>query len=266
MSFRDLFPWTYASGRFLLRSTRGALIAALFLFAFSAICFRIESAIFHWRFHSTLKKVAGIKLDETSDRELLQRIPSLSLEPLEQQARDTELRRCSSVDGDVENGFLIKLVTIGHGQPIDRLLSTIGHRFHRFGVTALIQNGKVVKIGYFLWLDDTRNHNMYQGIGIDVAQYSHAGWEAVRDKNAISYAELAPYVETVASNAPENVLHILTTSDTPDPLKRATFEVRLACLYSFTGCQNTREILPEVRPPRFSGRHRNLEDPFQNHL
>jgi len=183
MAFRDAFPWTYVSWRFLcLRSTRGALIAAASLFALSVICFRIESARFDWRVHSTLQRIAGIKLDETSDRELLRLVPSLSSESVEQQVPDSRLRRYSCVDGDVENGFLIKLVTNRHGEPIDRLLSLIGHRFRLFGVTALIQNGKVVKIGYFLWLDDTRDHSMYQGIGIDVAQYSRAGWDAVRHK------------------------------------------------------------------------------------
>jgi len=203
MAFRDVFPWTYASWRFLcLRSTRGVLVATTSLFALRVICFRIESALFHWRVHSTLKRIAGIKLDETSERELLRLVPSLSLEPVEQQVLDSPVRRYSWVDGDVENGFLIKLVTNRHGEPIDRLLSAIGHRFHRFGVTALIQNGKVVKIGYFLWLDDTQYHHTYQGIGVDVAQYSRAGWDAVRDKNTISYDDLAPYVEGVASNAP----------------------------------------------------------------
>jgi hypothetical protein len=150
-----------------------------------------------------------------------------------------------------------------HGERIDRLLSVIGHRFHRLGATALIQNGKAVKIGYFLWLGDTRDHNMYQGIGVDAAQYSRAGWDVIREKNTISYDDLAPYVEGVASNAPEHVLHIHTTLDTPDLFKQAAFEVHLTCLYSFAGCQNTRQILPEVRPPRFPFRHRNLEEPFQ---
>lgn len=265
MPLRGLFPWTYAFGRFLcLRSTRAALVAAASLFALSVICFRVESALFHWRVHSTLKRVAAIKLDETYDRELLHLMPSLRPEPVEQQVRDSPLRRYTWVDGDVENGFLIQLVTNRHGKPIDRLLSAIGHRFHRFGVTALMQDGKVVKIGYFLWLDDTRNHNMYQGIGVDVAQYSRAGWDVLRDNNTISYDNLAPYVEEVASNARENVLYIHTTSDTPDVFKQAAFEVHLTCLYSFTGCQNTGQILPEVRLPRFPWRHQNLEDPFQN--
>jgi hypothetical protein len=113
---------------------------------------------------------------------LLRLVPSLALESVEQQVRDSRLRRYACVDGDVENGFLIKLVRNRHGERIDRLLSVIGHRFHRFGATALIQNGKAVKIGYFLWLGDTRDHNMYQGIGVDAAQYSRAGWDVIREK------------------------------------------------------------------------------------
>ena len=82
----------------------------------------MESARFDWRVHSTLKRIAGIKLDETSDRELLRLVPSLSSESVRQQVRDSRLRRYSCVDGDVENGFRIKLMTNCRSEPINRLL------------------------------------------------------------------------------------------------------------------------------------------------
>jgi hypothetical protein len=267
VAFRDLFPWTYAFWRFLcLRGTRRVISAAASLLALCVIGFRLESAIFQWRIHTTLKTIARIKLDKTSERELLELMPKLGLEPAEQQLHDSSLKRYSWIDGDVENGILIRLITNDSGQQIDRLLSAIGHRFHRYGVTALVRNGRVVKIGYFLWLDDIRNHNMYSGIGIDVTLFSRIGWDAIRDKNTIPYDDLAPYDETVASNAPENVLHICTTLDTPDAFRQAAFAVNLTCLFGVTECQNTRQILPEVQPPHFPWRHRNLEDPFHDQL
>ena len=83
----------------------------------------MESARFDWRVHWTLKRITGIELDETSDRELLRLVPSLSLESVEQQvAIACRLRRYSCVDGDVENGFRIKLMTNCRSEPINRLL------------------------------------------------------------------------------------------------------------------------------------------------
>src|SRR5216117_3393190 len=112
MTLRHLFPWTYAFCRFLsLRKTRVVMTATASLFALCVIGFRIESAVFQYRIHATLKAIAQVRLDKTSEREMLKLVPSLSLEPVEQQGRDKSLKRYSWIDGDVENGFLIHLVT-----------------------------------------------------------------------------------------------------------------------------------------------------------
>ena len=53
-----------------------------------------------------------------------------------------------------------------------------------------------------------------------------------------------------------------TSYTSPGAFMQAAFKVDLVGLYGFIGCQNTRQILPEVQA--FPSRHRDLEDPFQN--
>jgi len=260
MRLRETFPWSFALWQLIVYRPVGIfLISATILMLVTMACFRIESLLFQRRVNSVLSRLAQVRLDHSPEQELRELVPELH--PLKSKPRrqddltpqTEEPLEYVLADGNVENGLLPKLLwKLGtHVNSVLRLLYLCGQRFHTFHASVAFREGKAVRIKYDLWLDNGENHNLYAGVGIDVTALCRAGWTRRDELFAPTYDDLMPYAGHVASNAPENSLHVAITPEAPAELSQAAFDVHITCLRDFSGCRNTKQILPGVWPPRF---------------
>lgn len=263
MVSRQLFPWTHALWRFLSSKPVGIfLLTSTLLLIATMVGFRVESFLFQRRVHSILSRMAQIKLDNTSEQDLRSLLPEMEGPDGPECEEGTVSSKIYNIlISDVGRGPLSSLIVRldRHNRPALAILYLLGHRFHRFGAYAHTCAGKVVRLQYFVWIDDNHDHNMFQGTGVTVSGYSRTGWLYSRNySNGWTYEGAQPYVERIASNAPKNDLTITYTTEAPADFVRAAFDLRLVCLQNFAGCTDTRQLLPGIWPPRFAWRHKKF--------
>jgi hypothetical protein len=261
MPLRESLPWSSGLWRLVSsRPVRISLISAAILLLVTIACFRVQSLLFRRRVNSVLSRLAEVRLDYSTEREIQEIFPKLH--PLKGEGvkqSDSTTQASGPIywyeftDSNVENALPLKLLwRLGkHVNSVLGLLYRLGHRYRTLSVSIGFREGKVVRIRYDLWLENRQNHMMFEGVGIDVTAVSRAGWARRDEMFAPTYNDLISYAGGVASNAPENVLHFAITPEAPVELRQAAYDVHLTCLWGLAKCQNTRQILPGVWPPRF---------------
>lgn len=257
MSFRELFPWTHRLWRFLsLKPVRILAATLASLLVATILAFRVESFLFQQRVHSILSRMARIQFNRTSEQALRSLLPEFELSVRDPCVHDVgQSRRYSILVSDVDLGGLSSLVvSLGqHNRPVLTFLYLLGHRFHRFGASAETCAGKVVRLKYFIWIDDNRWHNMFEGTEVSVDGFSRDGWP-YGPESSFTYEAVAPFLERVAGNAPQNVIHIMYTAEASADFVQSVFDLRLACLQKQAGCTSTKQLLPNIWPPRYAWR------------
>jgi len=254
MPFRDLFPWTRTLWRLLgSKPIKILLVTVASVVAATVLAFHIESFLFQQKVQSILLRTARIQLGRTSEHDFRALLPELD---------QGSSVMCSTEEGasteygfqisDVRGGVLSKLIEPldAHERPARQLLYLMGHRFHYFGVSSSICAGKVVRLKYRVWIDDNHSHDIFQGNEVSASGFSRDGWVEPIEAD-YRYEEVTPYRERVARNAQEHVLEVIYTADAPAEFLYSAFDLRMWCLHSFTGCANTRQLLPNIWPPRF---------------
>ncbi len=238
------------------KPARISLIALASFLTATVLAFHLESFLFQQRVHSILSRVAQIQLGNTSEQEF-RLLPELELDPTSSVICSTEQGASTEYGlliSDFDGGPLSKFVrSLDHNRATLQLLYLLGHRFHRFVVSSSVCRGKVVRLKYSVWIDDDQRHDIFQGIEVSASGFSRDGWVEPMEAD-YRYEEVTPYRERVARNAPEHVLEIIYVADAPADFLHSAFDLRLACLHSFTGCANTRQLLPNIWPPRFPWR------------
>ena len=249
MSFRDLFPWTYALWRFLSsKPVRISLVSSSSLLLLVMAGFRIESFLLQRKVTSILARMSQLRLDETSLAEFRLLLPELT----PAQSPGASLRYGVRYD-DTQQGILVRyLWRVWQNDRVEPWLYYWGHRFHRFEAGVEVLNGTVVRVDYSLWIDTNEDHMLYSGAGINVLGLSRAGWRQLGRGSTVTYDDLRPYVEQHASNAPENYVALAFTPDAPDGLKQSAFRVHLTCLWNLSPCKKTKQMLPGIWPPQYA--------------
>lgn len=266
MAQSDLFAWTRVLWRFLnSRAIKFTLVLLVSVLIFASISFRIESLLFQRRVNSLLSRMAQVRLDASSEQELVGLLPELrpltsngSNQVIQEGGEERGLHEYSLADSNMEEaGFLVRVLWKLHlldSNSTIRLLFLLGHRFHRLGASAYVRDREVVRVNYGLRLENGESHGLYDGIGIYFDYFSRSGWTQADRAFGRTFGDVSPYAEAVASNAPENVVHLAVTSDAPPDLVRAALEPQIKCLWKLGICRNTKQILPGIWPPHFPWR------------
>jgi hypothetical protein len=273
MPFRDLFPWTNTLWRLISsKPVRIVLISLVSLLVLSMIAFRLESFFFQRRVNLLLSRLARLQLDRSSAREINESLPELksakdenSPERTSANADENEQGLFLFQSGDLEDGPLIRWLRRGRGSTNLRLklLCRLGHRFHDFSARVRTRRGTIDQISFWLRVESSQSCVPGFLISIGASGYGRLRWEGIQEPTDISYAEISPYVERVASDIPENSVGIMFTPDAPPRFAQAAFDVHMTCLWTFSGCKDTQQMLPGIWPPNFPlrrwipGRHRH---------
>lgn len=239
------------------------LISFTSVLLLTMIAFRIDSLLFQRRVNSLLSRMARVRLDNPSEEQLLSLLPELHpFRPAsaKQPIRQGDPEQYAFIDTNVNHGLLVMTLWKLHmeSDATFRWLFLLGHRLHRFDASAYLRDGRVVRISYDLWMENGESHSLYDGVGVHFRMLSRSGWILGEDRAvAPTYNDVSPYAESVASNAPENVVDLALTSDAPPDLVRAALEPQISCLWKLGICQNTKQILPGIWPPHFPWRGRS---------
>ena len=249
MSFRGLFPWTYAFLRF--SAPRPARIAATcFCCALLAMMafFRVESLLFQRRVASVLSRMTELRLDHTSEQEVRKLLPELKLVRSEddQVGHDYEFK-----DSNMEGGILLVVLDHAgdHSLSLVHVLNVLGHRFHLLVVSCRVQDQHVSAVHFWLLAESSGRTTYDDLVAVEVSGYSHTGLQ--KRKWGESYEDISPYSVMRASNRPKTSLDVRFTDAASQDFVRAAFDARLNCLWNFSGCNSTQQLLPGVWSPRF---------------
>lgn len=214
----------------------------------AAIALRVEAAIFASRIVSVVAALSTLRVGETSKAEALLRIPTLRLSDTGPYGAP----RCNA--DECFAGF------VGNDSPLlwrtgNAVLSDVlrwwGFRAESLDVYVNFTSGKVSYFSYHLMVSApgvpaSEPPPPPDGkLGVVVIGLHSEGMIAVRDRSS-TVERNPPYRITPARAVPSQSIGIALTTDAPEEIVRAGFDLRLHCVWSFGGCRRWNQILPSV--------------------
>ena len=257
MTFTKHFPATAWFGRLLAgRTARIAFLTVVFLLLALSIAPRLNSYLMARKFLKVLSGLKTVRIDETTEEELLQQVPYL--EPNKDSSEfGLERERWYFTSFTNEADWLRFERLTGAGSPgsiSPRLLKWadwLGFRFMSLSANVIVLDGKVSSIRYSV----ASEYTVPQVIGNIVSVRSvHGYWLEHRqplyvtstEDQSPSYRIKESLRHPWAFEPIESVIDVSYAYDTePDKIAHV-FQVDLRCFWSVHGCRNGREVLPLV--------------------
>jgi hypothetical protein len=207
-----------------------------------AIALRIEAALFERRAIATVRALSTLRVGVTSEAEAVARMQALGLATRQYRRPVCFDEEC--VSAVIPNSHLSNAVLF----PLSRtqipalfsLLTRWGFHFSTLSVDIRFTSGKVSFFSYELMLSTS-----HLDVGRDAIVVRLTSQEKLLGRR-----EGAPYSITTSRASPDNSVGIALTPNTSQELVSRAFDVKLNCLWSVSGCNAWREVLPHVNPDR----------------
>ncbi len=241
MSFKDYFPVTTWLGKRLSSGTpRWILLSILVLFLGLNLLFRASAAFSAHHIGEITRSLSLLTVGKTTDREVLRLVSSAHSRLLSDLPCSAE----ECINFEVANWDGPVLWLLVRNAPFHRVVYFLGYRAYQFEAFFQFQKNTLTKSGYQLIVDD--GSTGYPGAlpvnvsaraehGIAIHQYV----SSERDEN--------PEYQVGANRKFEG--HALNVSYSPaasSELIHHAFDLKLGCLVTLRGCQEVRQILPDV--------------------
>jgi hypothetical protein len=220
---------------------RRVYMGILFLLLLFTTAARLRSYLMARKIQAVLKGLAEVRIDQTSEEQLRKLVPYLI-------QKDWKI-------GDISHrGFYVSISNESHSQflgliasILDRsgqLLYGLGYRFMSFDAGVLVENGKVSQVSYGLanqWIRP--QYAGYTGYIVS-ARSVHGFWHPGQTGVFVtSENDISPQYRPSEYG---NELSVIYTYDAPTEFTNRVFRLNLSCFWSLGGCQEARQIAPEM--------------------
>lgn len=229
------------------RANRVCLWCLVFV-VISAIALRVEAAIYARQIVSVVNALSTLRVGETSKVETLARIPSVrpsGTGPYGAPVCNAD--ECFS--SGITNGLPGRLMWRTSSNLLSNVLRWWGFRAESLGVYVNFTSGKVSYFSYHLMvsapgvLPSLPPPPPDGKFGAVVIGLSSQRAISIRGPNPTSTLH-PPYYLSSSQVVQSQHIGIGLTPDSPKEIVRASFDLRLNCVWSFGGCRRWRELLP----------------------
>jgi hypothetical protein len=231
------------------RWARRAFAVVFFLLLVATTTVRLRSYLMTRKIQSVLHGLAAIRLDQTSEEQLTKTVPYLT---------EKEWR----VGGISHRGFYVHISTDPDRLPwaialalnetrseelvrcLEHLADWLGYRFMSFDASVIVEDGKVIHLGYGLANQNVRpQYTGYTGYIVS-ARSVHGFWIDRRIPFLVSSEDDKSPQYRPSGGA--NGLFVIFTDDAPPSLTGRAFQLNLSCFWRLRGCDDARKIAPTL--------------------
>jgi hypothetical protein len=205
-----------------------------------AAILRVEAALFDKRATATVHTLSALEVGVTSKIDVVARIHALGLETRQYGPPVCFDEECISVvipNSHISNALFLPLSRL-QISPVHWVLTRWGLHFSSLYADVRFTSDKVSFFSYELMLSTSR-----VGVGRDATII-----RVTSQPNLLGRSEGAAYRFTTPSVWPDSNVSIAVTPDASQELKDRAFDVNLHCLWSVSGCETWRDVLPHIQP------------------
>jgi hypothetical protein len=211
-----------------------------------AIALRVQAVLFERRALSVVSALSGLRVGTSSKAEALSRLPILTVYGMGPYGARCDADQC--VSGGIPNSALSDAVFLRAARTGNRtlvsLLSWLGFRYWSLDAYVNFTSGKVSYLSYRLMVytphfDDLEDPDV---VVVEVSSKAHADV----GNPALNRTEEDPFRVSPSRRSPSQSVGITFTPDAPSGLVTRAFDLKLRCLWSFTGCRTWHQLLPAV--------------------
>jgi hypothetical protein len=195
------------------------------------------------KIQAVLRGLAEIRIDQTTEEQLTKMVPYLT-------QKDWKVGGISQhafyVNISNESDRLPRLIFVAEKlMPwLEHCATWLGYRFMSFDASALVRDGKVVHVEYGLANQWVRPRLAGYVCYIVSARSVHGFWLPRRGEFEVtSTDDDSPQYRP---RGDKHSLNVIYTNDAPSELTKPVFRLNLSCFWSLGGCDDTREIVPEL--------------------
>jgi hypothetical protein len=256
MPFAKHFPattwiWRIATGRI----ARYTFLIFFFAVIGVAIVPRLNSYLLARKFQVVLFGLSTLKIDETTEEELLQRVPYLQLSPNSSSfGLDHEHWYYASFTNESAWARLGQLTMYRPGQAFSRewirkWADWLGFRYMALGASVIVFDGKVSSIRYGVASEFVAPRSFGDIVSVRSVhgywmEHRMPPWVTSADDQSPRYRVKETAHRPAGDESIESSLEVSYAFDAPPEMTVHSFQIDLHCFWSARGCRNGREILP----------------------
>ncbi|HEX3106010.1 MAG TPA: hypothetical protein VHQ22_16315 [Terriglobales bacterium] len=251
MNFQKYFPgafWIYriATGK----TARRVYLAMAVLLLIAATAPRIRSMLMARKIHAVLAGMDKIRIDETTEGQLLKTVPFLTRNPNRRKS-GAGIENFYSVEITNENDWerlIFNSFLPAPARPIvAEMLDWLGYRYMGFRALIVVLDGKVSSVRYGVSPRLGFPRAVVEMISV---QSVHAFWaehahpieiDSLHDESPQFGVTVWKHVE----GGPSSSVHVTYTADAPNELTSDVFRINLRCFWGFRGCTTPEEMAPQ---------------------
>jgi hypothetical protein len=243
-NFRKYFPFTSSLDKMLTgRVARRAALLVFLLLIFLSTAARVRSYFMVLRFQRVLSGLSHIKIDKTTEEELVRFVPYLVRSATEEKS-GAHIERHYYVVVSNESDWLMHQLYFGnfdfwipHARAL-KIADWLGYRYISLHAQLLVIDGSVSRIGYKI----ANAYTIPNGLSDYISVRSvHGVWDR-EGKTVVTPADDENPQFRVSGD--ERSLHITYAFDAPSEQASRAFDINLSCFWSFRGCRTARDIAP----------------------
>jgi hypothetical protein len=248
MSTRSRFPTVVWAVRKLTGPwARRACIAVVVILLCLTTAARLRSYAMARRIQAVLHGLAEMRIDQTSEKQMLETVPYLTRNQYERKSGATVRRWYYAEISNESDRLLPFFIALGPRATAD-LAYWLGYRYMSFDARVSVEDGKVTEVRYGL----ARQWVRPAAVGYVVSAksvhgfwlpYEHGFEVTSQDDESPKYRAVQDRVE---GYMPFPGLHVTFTNDAPPDLTKRAFQLNLSCFWSLQGCEEAREIAPGI--------------------
>jgi hypothetical protein len=222
------------------------LYLVLMIVMILSIFLHVQAARFERRALSLVTALSTLRVGVSSQADALSRLPNFTAHGTGPYGTLCEADQC--VSGGIPNSMLSNAVFLRAARTGNRtlvsLLSWLGFRYCSLDAYVNFTSGKVSYISYNLVVytphfEDIENPDV---VVVEVSSRAHADvGPTPLNRTAQDSFRVSP-----SRRSPSQSVGITFTPDAPNELITQAFDLKLRCLWSFTGCRTWKQVLPAV--------------------
>lgn len=248
MDVRELFPWTYGLAKVLTGRSAGRIYLTLIVLASIAVTVpRIRAMFMARQMYAVLSGMQKLRIDQTSEEELLKAVPGLVRSPYEDRWENGIERHYDvAITNERDWERLVFRSRIPEWISI-RVLDWCGYRYTLFYARVDVLNGRVSAVSYGI---APQHYFPRLASAVIFARSAHGFWAERRYPFRVdSLDDESPRFRVHVwdgGGKSDPFLNVTYTPDAPAEMIERVFDLNLSCFWSLRGCVSPEQISPQL--------------------
>jgi hypothetical protein len=226
------------------RSARTTYLVVFALVLVMTTVFRVRSYLMTRKIQSVLRGLAELRIDQTSEEQLLKIVPHLAQTGKEWRVESNQHGYYATIsnesDGLVPQHFRYSwMMPEGGRNALSTAAYWLGYRFIRFDASVLVEDGRVTRVMYGLGREWAEPRPLSYIVSVKSV---HSLWMT---------RQIGFWVSSTEDESPQyrpgggkDALGAIFTNDAPAETTKRAFQLDLDCFWNLRGCDDVREIAP----------------------